>query len=210
MTDNIPKICAAFEMWQNNDSIKASTTLELMMRYLADDPEIDVVVSSNDQDRAYLDYIIRQNEIINAKTLLIQELNMHRVVDKTTIDEFRDKNTDDKTTIEGLLDNNTRIKADLASVKSDRDIMFDNYRNTKHKLQTDVRGLEAELSARKEDSAMLMKVVEIIKDESVDNNRAAYLISAILADCLDVPEGPPETPIDDLYTTTFSIFLEMP
>lgn len=85
MTNNIPKICAAFEMWQDNDCIGASITLELIMRYLADDPEIDYVVSDADRISAYQDYIKRQDENLKAKTLIIRELNKDRMMNEVYV-----------------------------------------------------------------------------------------------------------------------------
>ena len=49
--------------------------------------------------------------------------------------------------------------------------------------------LEAELSARKEDSETLMKVVKIIEDDSVSNTKAANLIADVwLSRCAREPE----------------------
>ena len=304
MTDNTPKICAAFEMWQNNDCIKASTTLELVMRYLADDPEmIDHVVSNMDQDRAYRDYIGRQNEKLNVKTSIIQDLNKNRTdvlsVSRATIDnleaelktaksdyeimrtnygnmiaklqndiaakdrahtldmdtiqelwgvihDFREgygasrlfvdavlirnlkgDSENLKTTIEDLnsqltderaiIDKITRLRVDEVETRqgleADRDIVLQNDRNVIAKLREDIRGLEVELSARKDDSAVLMKVVDIVKNWDDSTGRAFPTLFKILdelVDYTDAPEGP-ETPIDDLYKVTVSCaFLEMP
>ena len=74
-----------------------------------------------------------------------------------------------------------------------------------------IEKLEAEVAARKEDSEVLMKVVEIIKNWDDSTGRAFPTMIKILdelVDYTDAPEGPPETPIDDLYRV--SIFLEMP
>lgn len=94
MTNNIPQICAAFEIWQENDCINAGTTLEIIMRYLADDPEIDYVVSDADRLRAYRDYIGRQQEQINAKTLIIRELNKDREASIKAFDELNNREID--------------------------------------------------------------------------------------------------------------------
>ena len=74
-----------------------------------------------------------------------------------------------------------------------------------------IAGLKAELSARKDDSAVLMEVVEIIKDDTIPNSKVPCVIFNLVKDYLDAPEGPPETPIDDLYKVTVAYtFLELP
>lgn len=98
------------------------------------------------------------------------------------------------------------LEAELKSVKSDRDIMYQNYHNVIAKLQDDIKGLEVELSVREGDSEVLMKVVEIVKRD----DRCPTIINQLadlLVDYLDAPEGPPETPIDETPTTLIAIEL---
>ena len=81
---------------------------------------------------------------------------------------------------------------------------------TIQKQSNTIEDLEVELSARKEDSRVLMKVVEIVKR---DDNCPTIInqLADLLVDYLDAPEGPPETLIDEApdITVTFA-FLELP
>ena len=107
---------------------------------------------------------------------------------------------------------NSFLNEDIEGLKADYGIMRTNHRNTVAKLQDDIRGIEAELSARKEDSDVLMKVVGMIRAWNISPIEPRGTINDIrnvVKDYLDAPEGP-ETPIDDLYRTTVSVFLEMP
>ena len=149
-----------------------------------------------------------------------------------TIEELKDKNIEDLHELYDL------YEEELNQVKSDSVIMLTNYHNVNNRLETTIAdlnsqlterktdhaairtlnqhiiSLEAELSARKDDSAVLMKVVEIVKNWDDTTGRAfptLYKILDKLVDYTDAPEGPPETPIDDLYKVTVSYaFLEMP
>ena len=70
--------------------------------------------------------------------------------------------------------------------------------------------LEAELSARKQDSEILMKVVKVIEDDSVGNNKAANLIADIVG-YYDAPEGPEDTSLDEVPTIVVTCgYLELP
>ncbi len=120
------------------------------------------------------------------------------------IKELKDSNIED-------LKEQKRLELKLHHAKSDYEIMRTNHCNTVAKLREDIRGLEVELSARKEDYAVFMKVVEIVKNWDDSTGRAFPTLIKILdelVDYTDAPEGPPETPIDDLYRV--SVFLEMP
>ena len=55
----------------------------------------------------------------------------------------------------------------------------------KGQLTTYTTGLEAELSARKQDSDVLMKVVEVIKADSIPNAQVPCMICGIVDDYLD-------------------------
>jgi len=75
------------------------------------------------------------------------------------------------------------------------------------------QGIEAELSARKEDSRVLMRVVEIVKNWDDSTGRAFPTLTQMLdelADYIDAPEVPPETPIDESREITIGVFLELP
>jgi len=80
-------------------------------------------------------------------------------------------------------------KERLNTVIEEKNTMIYGYRKENDEAWGKLEGLEAELSARKEDSEVLMKVVEIINDESVSNSKAAYLVAVAMKDYLDAPEG---------------------
>lgn len=87
------------------------------------------------------------------------------------------------------------------------------------KLQKDIGCLEVELSARKQDSEVLTKVVKtvdtwhrcMIPTSLTGCTDLIKVLDDILVDYLDAPEGPDDTPIDEPQeiTVTFA-FLELP
>ena len=82
-------------------------------------------------------------------------------------------------------------------------------------MQEHIESLEAELSARKEDSEVLMKVVEAVRkyDGSYKNGtmNSFARIYSIVVDYLDAPEDPEDTPIDEPNEITVKIaWLELP
>ena len=127
---------------------------------------------------------------------------------KAIIEELKDRNTEDLNELYAL------DKAELSSMKSDYEIILQNRRNMGDKLEDNIKGLEAELSARKEDSQVLKKVVELTRDwldTPMPDRSAMNRIEYLVRDYLDAPEGPPETSIDENrdITITFA-FLELP
>lgn len=66
-------------------------------------------------------------------------------------------------------------------------------------------GLEAELSVRNVDYAVLMQVVEIIQDRSIDSSKVAYLTTHAGKDYLDTPEVLPKP---SAYTVEIDIRCE--
>ena len=167
-----------------------------------------------------------EKEVVNRKfSEDLRKLN-------ATIEGLKDSNIED-------LKEQKRLELKLHHAKSDYEIMRTNHCNTVNKLKDDIEDLnsaidglaaerddlkqmlsaasvvieklEAEVAARKGDSEVLMKVVEIVKNWDDSTGRAFPTLIKILdelVDYTDAPEGPPETPIDDLYRV--SVFLEMP
>lgn len=143
-----------------------------------------------------------------------------------TIEELKDRNIEDLHELYDL------YERELKQVKSDSVIMLTNCHNVNNRLETtiedreheikvlkdtiklDIReidGLEVELSALKDDSAVLMKVVEIVRDDKIYPHGAIHELADLLVDYLDAPEGPPETPIDEPQEITITVaFLELP
>jgi len=74
-----------------------------------------------------------------------------------------------------------------------------------------IEGIEAELSARKEDSEVLMKVVEAVREYDGSYKHGTMNtfnhVYDILVDYLDAPEGPPDTPIDENHEITITYTL---
>lgn len=171
MTENIPKICAMFEIWQDNDCIRGDTALELIMRYLADDPEIDHIVSDEEKASAYQDYIGRQNENLNAKTLIIQELN-------NQITQLKAEQLID----EGCV--GCAGPCDVVAAKLQKTLAA---REDDIRVKDSAIMLEAKLAAHRKDSGVLMKVVEIVKRDDPCPSIVNQLADA-LVDYLDVPE----------------------
>ena len=126
----------------------------------------------------------------------------------------RDKTIKDFKTIETR--ETDRLHKIIEDLTSDRQVMEHELRVYRRAVNTNnntIKGLDAELSARRKDSEVLMKVVEAIRDWISEPLQPRFMITRIhkiIGDYLDAPEGPPETPIDDLYTTRVSVFLEMP
>ena len=131
-----------------------------------------------------------------------------------TIEELKDRNAED---LHELYDID---RTEFEDMKTGCEIMFRNYLNTIAKLQDDIKGLDAELSARKHDSEVLKKVVEIVKNwddlsvvdrYSTSTTTAMRRLYNVVKDYTDAPEGPPETPIDEPQeiTVTFA-YLELP
>ena len=76
--------------------------------------------------------------------------------------------------------------------------------------QHEIEGLEAELSARKGDSEVLMKVVDVIRrwgDERIPSRSAMNQIAYVTKDYLNAPESPIE---EEHGITAKMAFLEMP
>jgi DNA polymerase II small subunit/DNA polymerase delta subunit B len=72
-------------------------------------------------------------------------------------------------------------------------------------------GLEAELSARKEDSEVLIKVADIVRDDTIGCSRALGMIGSLLTDYLGAPEVPKDTSIDEPQEITVTVaLLELP
>ena len=100
-------------------------------------------------------------------------------------------------TIEGLeADLYARNKI-INEFKTTEQIETDRLNGIIDDLQDEIRGLEAELSARKGDSEVLMKVVEAIRElRNLSGMTATYDLRHIrdmLVDYLDAPEGPDNT-----------------
>jgi hypothetical protein len=149
-----------------------------------------------------VDVAAKLQEELDAKTAIIKNFKiletretdrLHKIIEK-----LKDRNIEDLHELYDIYEAELRgIKADRTSIKSDRDIMFQNYRNTIAKLR--------------EDSAVLMKVVDVVNDDTISRFAVPWRIRCIVEDYLDAPGGPPETPIDDLYKVTVTYaFLEMP
>ena len=112
-------------------------------------------------------------------------------------------------TIEGLeADLYARNKI-INEFKTTEQIETDRLNGIIDDMHDEIRGLEAELSARKEDSEVLMKVVGVIRiwdapPSDVDTRK----VRALLEDYLDAPEN---TPIDEPNEITIKVdWLEIP
>jgi predicted ribosome quality control (RQC) complex YloA/Tae2 family protein len=175
--------------------------------------ELDKTVSNRDSwEKEAHRLIERLTDCAN----IIEHLEVTNKQQKTTIEEQKDRNFDDLKELYDLYEAELRcIKADRTSIKSDHDIMFQNYRNTVAKLREDIRGLEVELSVRKGDSEVLMKVVEIVKEwKTLSAMVPTYdmrHLRDLVKDYFGAPEGPPEPPIDESQEITVTVaLLELP
>ena len=158
------------------------------------------------------------NHTTNIETVVLESGTNSEIIKEyeSTIEELKDRNFEDLKELYDLYEAELRcIKADRTSIKSDHDIMFQNYRNTVAKLREDIRGLEVELSVRKGDSEVLMKVVEIVKEwKTLSAMVPTYdmrHLRDLVKDYFGAPEGPPEPPIDESQEITVTVaLLELP
>jgi len=102
----------------------------------------------------------------------------------------------------------------LTSTIKDLEAKIESVRNGWLLSCDDVHALEAELSARKQDSEVLKNVVDAItrwNRSPIEPRRTICDIRMIIDDCVGNEKVPPETPIDEPEepTTTF-IFVELP
>ena len=75
-----------------------------------------------------------------------------------------------------------------------------------------VKALEVELSARKEDSESLMKVVDVIRNDTIPNSKVLCMICSIVEDYLDAPEPPIDEDgvlVDQIAKTLHEMFSSM-
>lgn len=142
-----------------------------------------------------------------------------------TIKQYKDENVSLRVTINDMVkswsDDRATIE-DLNSQLTDERAIIDKITLLRVNEVETRQGLEAELSALKDDSAVLMKVVDEVKewidttsDPSSYTRRTNAVtldrIAFIIKDYLDAPEGPPETPIDEPQEITIAVaFLELP
>ena len=171
------------------------------------------------------------NHTTNIETVVLESGTNSEIIKEyeSTIEELKDRNFEDLKELYDLYEAELRgIKADRASIKSDHDIMFQNHRNTVAKLLDDISrlereisgllclrdmydGLKAELSARKQDSEMLIKVADIVRDDTIGCGRSLGMIGSLLTDYLGAPEGPEDTTIDEVPAIIVTRgYLELP
>ena len=153
---------------------------------------------------------------INSLTSMCQSGGTERNKLASTIDELKETirlERIDHTAERSVL--NQKYHDDLRSQKATIKHLYNRIDELEHGndgrvafLHGEVEGLEAELSARRKDSEVLMKVADIVRDDTIGCSGALGMIGSLLTDYLGPPEGPH---IDDLYEVSVTYaFLEMP
>lgn len=157
--------------------------------------ELDEYKKINDDQSRTIHYL--KQEIVGRKDQLMEQREATESKEREVL-RLKDKHAD---TIEELKDQNI----------DDLKELYDFH-------EGELEWFKDELSAYKQDSEVLKKVVEVINDwrspkydhHTPYDRMKLYSVYQLVREYLDAPEVPPKTPIDDLYRTSVSIFLEMP
>lgn len=157
------------------------------------------------------------------RTVINRKYNEDRRKKNAIIDEKDKMLEKQEREISGLLclrDMYDGLKAEINELKSllaaEHTIVDKITRLRVNEVET-LYALKAELSARKVDSAVLMEVVEIIRDDTIPNSKVPCMICNLVDAYLDAPDGTatassiPDNVIDERPEITVTVaFLELP
>ena len=219
--DTLDKISEVVEHRNTPPSLTGTSSIKSMNKI----EQIITNWKSNKIDSAYptLDGCCKVVDIAADLQKELDERNEQNQTQKTTIEGLLETNTTLSTEIHGLKSAIKYLKHEIRRRKSHEDKLLKTIREHKRKLDdistifddqnsaiddqnSAIDDLKAELSTRKMDSEMLMKVVDIVKNGD-DTGRiftTCRKLTTMLDDYLDVPE---DTPLDENHMISVTYHL---
>lgn len=161
--------------------------------------EMDVTISDlMDNDKKINGFLDEYRVTVDNRDKTIKELKYRNIVD---LHELYDLDKAERNKLASTIkDLNLELTKKRAIIE-DLNAQLTERRNRINTLHGLIKDVDAELSARKEDSEVLMKVVDAIRElQNLTGMVTTYdmrHIRDMVKDYLDAPEGPPETPIDE-------------